>query len=153
VILVDFRSLLDELERVILDVLNSASSGGATENRTTASFGNLGSANVSVRIGFLDEMVAASIRHPRLKANGPLIDVFETEGELRVVVLLPGVRKEDIRVATGAKTLSIEITKNDTKYHKEIRYGNAQNRISVDRVIENNSVVEIIFRRSGSDHH
>ena len=146
--LADFRSLLDELERVILDVLNSANSGGMTETGTTASFGNLGSANVSVRIGFLDEMVSAGIRHPELTPNEPLIDVFEGERELRVMVLLPGVKREDIRVATREESLTIEITKGDTKYHKEIRYGDAQNRISIAGLIENNSVVEIIFKRN-----
>ncbi|HVP92420.1 MAG TPA: archaeal heat shock protein Hsp20 [Acidobacteriota bacterium] len=62
-------------------------------------------------------------RRPRLdvkEEREPLVDVINTDGEVKVVVELPGVEKEDIKLYGTEKTLTISVDKPQRKYYKEI---------------------------------
>ena len=50
----------------------------------------------------------------------PLTDVMETDGEVKVVVELPGVEKEDIKLHGTEDTLTISVDTPGRKYHKEV---------------------------------
>ena len=50
----------------------------------------------------------------------PLIDVINTDGEVKVVVELPGVEKEDIKLHGNEKSLTISVDTRERKYFKEI---------------------------------
>ncbi len=53
----------------------------------------------------------------------PLTDIVEEDDKIKVVVDMPGVEKEDIKVyvSEDGKTLTIDAKGKDRKYHKEIR--------------------------------
>ena len=53
----------------------------------------------------------------------PLTDIIEEDDKIRVVVDMPGVEKEDIKlyISEDGKTLTIDAKGKDRKYHKEIR--------------------------------
>lgn len=60
---------------------------------------------------------------PRLdikEEREPLTDVIEMDKEIRVVVELPGVEKEDIKIHGTEDTLTISVDTPQRKYHKEI---------------------------------
>jgi hypothetical protein len=105
------------------------------------------SARVSVNIGFLDETVPKMAK-PAAQRE-PLIDVMEGERDIRVVVLLPGVKREDVTVSRGPGTLRVEVSRGDTVYRKEIPCAPEPARISVVSTKENNSVVEFVFAKKG----
>jgi len=50
----------------------------------------------------------------------PLTDVMETNGEVKVIVELPGVEKEDIKLHGTEDTLTISVDTPRRKYHKEV---------------------------------
>ncbi len=50
----------------------------------------------------------------------PLVDVVETNGEIRVVVELPGVEKTDIKLNGTEDTLEINVDTPQYKYGKEV---------------------------------
>ena len=50
----------------------------------------------------------------------PLVDVLENEKEIIVVVELPGVNKEDIKLSAVANTLIISVDTEERKYYKEL---------------------------------
>jgi HSP20 family molecular chaperone IbpA len=103
------------------------------------------SARVSVNIGFLDETVPKMAK-PATQTE-PLIDVIEEERGIRVVVLLPGVKREDVSVSRGPGTLRVEVSRGDTVYAKEIPCASEPASISVVSKRENNSVVELVFAK------
>jgi len=58
---------------------------------------------------------------PRIKEERePLVDIIETDGEIRVVAELPGVEKNDIKLHGTEKTLTISVDIPQRKYYKEI---------------------------------
>jgi HSP20 family protein len=59
---------------------------------------------------------------PRIKEERePLVDVISTDGEIKVVVELPGVEKEDIKLHGAEDSLTITVDTAERKYFKEIK--------------------------------
>jgi HSP20 family protein len=50
----------------------------------------------------------------------PLVDIVDTSGEIRVVVELPGVEKNDIKLHGTEKSLTISVDKPENKYYKDV---------------------------------
>lgn len=50
----------------------------------------------------------------------PLVDILESEGEIRVVAELPGVEKQDIKLHATEKTLTISVDTEERKYRKKL---------------------------------
>jgi HSP20 family molecular chaperone IbpA len=145
----DVDGLLGELERVLTDVLKLAAEGSGQVGRTRQyGIGDDIKVTSSIRIGFLDEMLSAQVPPPRVERE-PMIDVIQTEEGLKVLVLLPGVEKEDIRVFPRPGSLVFEIDSRGRSYRKEIPCDLKPSNVTVKSVVENNSVVEITFTREG----
>lgn len=49
-----------------------------------------------------------------------LIDTITTDSEIKVIVELPGVQKEDIKLHTTENSLTISVDKSQHKYHKQV---------------------------------
>lgn len=59
---------------------------------------------------------------PRIKEERePLVDIIETDGEVKVVAELPGVEKNDIKLHGTEDTLTISVDIPQRKYYKEIK--------------------------------
>jgi HSP20 family molecular chaperone IbpA len=142
--LFDVDDLLGDLEKILLDVTRLAAERGgrAVETRTY----RLGEAEVrtSVSIGFLDEMLPPGASRPILERE-PVVDVIKTEEGLKVLVMLPGIAKDDVKVYTSERSLVFEINTRGRSYRKEIPLEIPPGRITIKSVVENNSVVEITF--------
>jgi HSP20 family molecular chaperone IbpA len=145
----DLDGLLGELERVLTDVVKLAAEGSG-DVEATRQYGIGGEVKVtsSVRIGFLDEMLSAKVPPPRVEQE-PMIDVMQTEEGLKVLVLLPGVEKEDIRVFPRPGSLVFEIDSRGRSYRKVIPCDLRPSNVAIKSVVQNNSVVEITFARKG----
>jgi HSP20 family protein len=50
----------------------------------------------------------------------PLVDIVDTNGEIKVIVELPGVAKEDIKLHGTENSLTIAVDVPDRKYFKEV---------------------------------
>ena len=51
----------------------------------------------------------------------PLADVMTTNGEIKVIVEMPGVEKKDIKLHGTEKNLTLSVDTPQHKYHKEIK--------------------------------
>ena len=59
---------------------------------------------------------------PRIKEERePLVDVYTTDGEVKVIAELPGVNKEDIQLHGTEDTLTISVDTPERKYYKEVK--------------------------------
>lgn len=66
--------------------------------------------------------VQPSRRGPMIKEERePLVDVVNTDGEVKVVAELPGVDKKDIKLHAFEDTLTISVETPDRKYYKEVK--------------------------------
>ena len=50
----------------------------------------------------------------------PLVDIVDIDAEIKVIVELPGVAKEDIKLSGTEDTLTISVDNHQRKYYKEI---------------------------------
>ena len=50
----------------------------------------------------------------------PLVDIVDTDGEIKVIVELPGVEKESIKLSGTENKLTISVDDPERKYYKEI---------------------------------
>jgi len=80
----------------------------------------------------------------------PLVDVNTTEKEVKVVVEMPGVRKEDIKVNAANSQVEIDASYNSRKYHKLIELPKEAD-IETAKSIYNNGVLEITFNKKKED--
>ena len=76
----------------------------------------------------------------------PLVDISSTDKEVKVVVEMPGIKKENIKI--NAYENSLEITSNDPerKYHKVIDLPTEAD-IETVKSTYNNGILEVIFNK------
>ena len=65
--------------------------------------------------------IKKSLKGPEVKEERePLVDIVETNGEIRVVVEMPGVEKSDIKLHGTEDSLTISVDTPQSKYYKEV---------------------------------
>jgi HSP20 family protein len=74
----------------------------------------------------------------------PLVDIVETETEIRVVVELPGVEKTDIKLQGTEDSLDISVNTSQNKYYKEIQLP-AKVRVKEAASTYKNGVLEVVL--------
>jgi HSP20 family protein len=77
----------------------------------------------------------------------PLVDIVETEGEVRVVVELPGVEKTDIKLHGTEDSLEIAVDTPQYKYGKEVQLP-AKVLVRDARSTYKNGVLEVILPKA-----
>jgi len=69
------------------------------------------------------DLESCGVKQPCLdvkEEREPLVDVIDTNGEIKVIVELPGVEKENIKLRGTEDKLTISVEAPDRKYFKEI---------------------------------
>ena len=51
----------------------------------------------------------------------PLVDVMQTDGEVKIIAELPGVEKKDVKLHGTENTLTIAVDTSQRKYFKEVK--------------------------------
>jgi HSP20 family protein len=69
------------------------------------------------------DLESYGVTQPRLdvkQEREPLVDIIDTNGEIKVIVELPGVEKEDIKLSGTEDKLTISVEAPERRYFKEI---------------------------------
>jgi HSP20 family protein len=75
----------------------------------------------------------------------PLVDVNTTDKEVKVVVEMPGIRKEDIKIKAYDSQVEVTTSKeSQRKYHKNVELPELAD-IETARSVYNNGILEITF--------
>jgi len=77
----------------------------------------------------------------------PLVDIIETDGEVHIVVELPGVEKKDIKVRGTEDTLNISVDTPQRKYSKEVALP-AKVKVKEAKTQYKNGVLEITLPKT-----
>ncbi len=89
--------------------------------------------------------VKPSLTGPEVKEERePLVDIIETNGEVRVVVELPGVDKKNIKLEGTENELTIAVDDPERKYYKEVDLP-ARVEVKEARTSYKNGVLEVIL--------
>lgn len=77
--------------------------------------------NVKPSLGGRPGRPSISIKEER----EPLVDIFSTDSEIKVIAELPGVEKDDIKLHGTENTLTISVDTPQRKYYKEVELPSA----------------------------
>jgi HSP20 family protein len=77
----------------------------------------------------------------------PLLDIIETNGEIHIVVELPGVEKNDIKVHGTEEALTISVDNQQRKYYKDIALP-AKVKVKEAKTEYKNGVLEITLPKT-----
>ncbi len=89
--------------------------------------------------------IKKGLKGPQVKEERePLVDVVETDNEIRVVVELPGVEKNDIKLHGTEETIEISVDTPQYKYYKEVELP-AKVRVKDARSTYKNGVLEVVI--------
>jgi len=92
--------------------------------------------------------IKKSLKGPEVKEERePLVDVVETNEEVRVVVELPGVEKTDIKLHGTEESLEISVDTPHCKYYKEVELP-AKVRVREAKSSYKNGVLEVILPKA-----
>jgi len=88
-------------------------------------------------------------RHgPQVKEERePLVDVISTDGEVKVVVEIPGVEKKDIKLHGTEDSLTISVDTPERKYYKEVQL---PDKVNPKGAVSNykNGVLEVTLQKT-----
>ena len=76
----------------------------------------------------------------------PLVDLSSTDKEVKVVVEIPGVKKENIKINAYENTVEITSDDPERKYHKVIELP-TETDIDTAKSTYNNGILEVIFNK------
>jgi HSP20 family protein len=89
--------------------------------------------------------IKKSLKGPEVKEERePLVDVVDTNGEIRVVAELPGVEKTDIKLHGTEDSLEINVDTEQNKYYKEVKLP-AKVNVREAKSTYKNGVLEVII--------
>ena len=76
----------------------------------------------------------------------PLVDVLETDGEVKVIAELPGVEKKDIKLHATEENLTISVDTPEKKYYKEVELPSNVDPKQADSAYKN-GVLEVTLKQ------
>lgn len=94
--------------------------------------------------------IKKSLEGPQIKKERePLVDVVETDGEVRVVVELPGVEKSDIKLYGSEDSITISVNTPQSKYYKEVQLQSTV-KVKDAKSTYKNGVLEVVLPKTDS---
>ncbi|CUR52297.1 protein of unknown function [Nitrosotalea devaniterrae] len=143
----EIDDMVKDLDDLIAGLLNVTSKKNVTNKKRplTPSLINI---SFNVMSHPLDETISDMAQqklYPHHEKEDPLLDVIETEDQMRVIATLPGIKNEDVWFTVRNDTLTIEILTNGQILRKDITCNTKPERISIKSSKVNNSVLELVF--------
>ena len=92
--------------------------------------------------------IKKSLKGPQVKnEREPLVDIVETNSEVRVVAELPGVEKTDIKLHGTEDSLTVSVNTPQTKYYKEVALP-TKVKVKEAKSSYKNGVLEVAFPKA-----
>lgn len=136
--------LMEDLGNLLASVAESLEENKPiTINRKSSNMGFDITATLSARFGLLESLGTDY----KPKTIEPLVDVLEDNSSIKVIVLVPGIKKEDIETSMRNGFIDVKIRRGDQIIHKNIPCNVPPNQIAIKSFRYNNSVLEIIFSK------
>ena len=143
----DIKNLMDELDSLIAIIIRSlAENKPVTIQHKSSSMGFNITTNLSIRLGILESESLQSYDLQRRKE--PLVDILEDDHHIKIIAIIPGIKKEDIETIVRQGSIDVKIKKDQDVFHKNIACNVKPNQLKIKSLNYNNSVLEIIFSKS-----
>ncbi len=95
--------------------------------------------------------IKKSLKGPQVKnEREPLVDIVETNKEVRVVAELPGVEKTDIKLHGTEDSLTVSVNTPQTRYYKEVTLP-TKVKVKEAKSYYKNGVLEVVFPKAETE--
>jgi len=154
--MLDLNTTLRSLTDLVSDIVSV--NALSYPQRTSSYLGGLISANIAISILEFGDLAHAdhpsspgesrqnSKIYPFLESPEPLIDVIESEHEIKVIVCFVGVKKENVSVDVTKGAIEMEIRTHGQIHQKIIPCNVEPDSVLVTSTL-NNSVMELVFKK------
>jgi HSP20 family molecular chaperone IbpA len=142
---------LDDLVKELNSLLGLVAESGTNNKQITDNSKILGFdvlTNISINVGLAEFLNLP--QHNDL-SDKELLDVFENDDHIKLVALIPGIKKEDIETNVSDGFIEVKIKKGDSVFYRNIPCNVKPNQIKISSFTCNNSVLEIVFKKGGTD--
>ncbi len=140
----DVNNLMDEIGKMLARVSESLEENKPIIiNRKSSNMGFDITANLSVKFGLLESLGADYGQH----TTEPLVDVLEDNSGIKIIAIVPGIKKDDIETLIRDGFIDVKIRKGDQTICKTIPCDVPPSRVAIKSFIYNNSVLEIVFSK------
>ena len=142
----DVKNLMDELDKLVTGVLASLEENKPItihHKRSNMEFDV--TTNISIRLGLLESL--GPLSYDKLKDNEPLVDILEDDNNIKIIAMIPGIKKEDIETDVRDGFIDIKIRKGNDLIHRTIACNVKPNQVTIKSLSYNNSVLEIVFSK------
>lgn len=141
----DVDRFMNDLDKTIVEIFEALEKNKSIKiKHKKSSMGLDITTNITISLGLLESLDMP--KHDQTKEE-PLIDVIETEYDIKIIAIIPGIKKDDIRIASHDGFIELEIKKEDHIFCKKIFCNAKLNKLFTKSLNYNNSVLEIVFDR------
>lgn len=144
----DIKALIDDLDNVIARVLTSlAENKPVTIHHKSSNLGFDVTTNLSIELGLLESL--GSPKYDLQRHDEPLVDIIEYKNYVKIIAIVPGIKKEDIETNIRQGFIDIKIRKGQELFSKRIACNAKPDQIAIKSINYNNSVLEVVFSKGG----
>jgi HSP20 family molecular chaperone IbpA len=142
--------VVNDLNDLITNIVSTSPKNTRTDRIVSPVFSLI---NISVNfhaqgLDYPNDNVHPQKIRPQIEQAEPVIDVFEGEKSLKILALLPGVRKDQVSFNVGDGFIDLEIRKGYQVYRKMIPCNVKPSNVSIRSTTFNNSIFEIVFDKA-----
>jgi HSP20 family protein len=101
--------------------------------------------NISIKVGLLESL--SSPTETKLINKEPFVDIIESNENIKLIALIPGIKKENINTSIKDGFIEVRIHKGESLIYRCIPCNVKPNHITITSFTYNNSVLEIIFKK------
>lgn len=138
--------MMDEMMRRAFEIPNGTKSFGPYVYGFSVSLDQKGKPAIQQFGNVKPSRVGPQVKEER----EPLVDVIEENDEIAVFAELPGVEKNDIRLHSNEKSLTISVDSKGRKYHKELELPDSILPTSAKATYKN-GVLEVRFKKAEAE--
>jgi len=146
----EFKDLEEDIARIFEDAQRATKEKGESQPFIYGFSVNLGPNGEPKIERFSNVPAAGEEQQPLDEAPEPLVDVIESEKDVKVVAEIPGVSKEDIGLAVSEDSLDIDVNTAALTFHKSVPLP-VKVKPDVSKAAYRNGVLEVTLARLEED--
>jgi HSP20 family molecular chaperone IbpA len=147
----DIDILLKDLNDFVKNVINIKPQRNPYSNNISLPI-SLINLSVNLTTHSLEESISNEVQEKKLyrnhERNDPVVDVIENKDQIRIIVMLPGIKNEDVWFDIKQGILTVEIIKYGQILKKEIQCNTKPGQVFIKSSTVNNSVLELVFDKA-----
>lgn len=141
----DVDEFMKNLDKTLAEVFAAIEQNKPiTIKRKSSNMGFDITTNISIKVGLLESLDTPK---PNQVMEEPLIDIIDSKKDIKLIAIIPGIKREDVQVTIQNGMIQIQIKKENQTFQKKIPCNANLTNITTKSFNYNNSVLEMIFSK------